>query len=70
MWALLKREYHSRLDRLGGTLNSGEQLRDMVQKLCEDVPVDVAALLREHCAYLAKFVARVGPVVAPACAWY
>ena len=48
VWARLKQEYRARLEGLGGSLDSDEQIRDMVEKLCEDLPTGTAAILRSN----------------------
>ena len=55
VWALLKREYLTRLHRRERDLASSEEFRAMIRRLYEEVPFDVDRILRANFKDVASY---------------
>ena len=51
----MKREYLVRLHRRDADFRNEAEFRAMIQQLCDDVPIDVEAILRANHGYLAHY---------------
>ena len=57
VWAQLKREFYTRLHRRDSDLANADEFKAMIQQLCDDVPINVDAMLRTNTRFIAQHLA-------------
>ena len=57
VWAFLKKEYYMRLHRRDENIKDEAEFSQMIEKLCEEVPINTDNILRSNRAYVNYYLA-------------